>query len=453
MDLLTILKTPEGKTLEFKRDLSSPQGILRTIVAFANTAGGIIIIGVEDKTRSICGVEDPLNLEERIANLINDSIQPRLIPEIEILPWRNNQVIAIQIHPSYVRPHYFKSTGIEKGTYLRVGSTNRLADERLIEELKRFSQNQPYDEQPMPELNSEAIDFRAASESFAPIRKLASSDLETLRLVTKYQGKKVPTVAGILLFGKDRSHYFPDAWIQLGRFNGIDKQHIMDTLEIHSYFTFAVDEAMDFVKKHAMRTLKIDETRHAEQWSSPLIAVREAIINAIVHADYSQHGSPIRISIFDDRLEIENPGLLPFGLTMDDLWQGVSKLRNRTIGRVFNALGFIERWGSGIQRMAAACREGGFADPQLQEIGTHFRVTIFTERKTSPLLDELDRKILQGLQKGKGLSTNEIAKIINRSTRATRTRLLSLIECGLVVELGSSAKDPGRKYFKMEKNV
>jgi hypothetical protein len=97
MDLLDLLKRPEGKTLEFKRDLSSPDGALKTIVAFANTAGGTLLIGVEDRSRNVRGVSDPLDEEARLANLISDRISPRLVPEIEILPWRQTQVLALQV--------------------------------------------------------------------------------------------------------------------------------------------------------------------------------------------------------------------------------------------------------------------------------------------------------------------------------------------------------------------
>ncbi len=99
MDFIELLTRPEGKTLEFKRDLSSPDGALKTMVAFANTAGGTLLIGVEDRTRHVRGVHDALDLEERIANLVSDSIAPRLLPEIEILPWRRTQIIAIEVHP------------------------------------------------------------------------------------------------------------------------------------------------------------------------------------------------------------------------------------------------------------------------------------------------------------------------------------------------------------------
>ena len=447
MNLLDVLKRPEGKTLEFKRDLSSPDGVLRAIVAFANTAGGILLIGVEDVTRHVRGVREPLDVEERLTSLISDSIFPRLVPELEILPWRRTHVLALQVYPSATRPHYIKNAGLERGVYVRVGSTNRRADRELTEELRRFARGEAYDEQAMPDLDSEVLDFRAASESFAPVRKLKRSDLETLRLVVKHQGRTVPTVGGMVLFGKERERYLPDAWIQAGRFRGTDKTHIADSAAIMSYPAQAVEEAIAFVRKHALHGAEIGAVRRKEHWNLPPAAVREAVINAVVHADYAQRGAPIRVSIFDDRLEVENPGLLPFGLTVDDLRQGISKLRNRVMGRVFHELGLIEQWGSGIQRMTAACLDAGLAAPMLEEIGTRFRVTLHTVRTGSPVVDTTDQAILDALAGGNGLSTQDIAAVIRRTPRATRTRLIKLVERGQVHEVGTSPQDPKRRYF------
>lgn len=97
MDLLELLKRPEGKTLEYKRDLSSHEGVLKTLVAFANTAGGAVAIGVENATRRVLGVPDVLAVEERLASLVVDTIRPRLAPDIEILPWRKTHVLVVQV--------------------------------------------------------------------------------------------------------------------------------------------------------------------------------------------------------------------------------------------------------------------------------------------------------------------------------------------------------------------
>ncbi len=450
MELLEYLKRSEGKTLEFKRDLSSPDGVLRTITAFTNTAGGVLLIGVEDKTKNVLGVSKPLSMEERLANLISDRIQPRLVPELEILPWRKTHILAVQIHPSSVRPHSLRFKGGEERVYVRVGSTNRVADQAIIDEMGRTVRSTGFDEEAMPELNSEALDFRVASESFAQIRKLKRADLVNLNLLTSHQGRKVPTIGGILLFGKDREKHFPDAWIHVGRFKGKTRSKIIDQRELRGYPVDAISEAIDFVQKHSLMAADIGKVKRKDRWSIPPIAVREALINAVVHADYSQRGAPIRLSLYDDRMEVESPGLLPFGLTVEDLQQGVSKLRNRVLGRVFHSLGLIEQWGSGIGRMTDACREAGLADPVLEEIGTHFRVTVSTVPYTEPTVDEKDQAILDALSSDEGHMTSEVAKQIGLSTRATRTRLAKLVERGLVREVGTGPKDPKRKYYRVD---
>jgi predicted HTH transcriptional regulator len=451
MDLLDIMRLPEGKTLEFKRDLSSPDGFLKTVVAFANTAGGTVLVGVEDGTRNVRGVAEPLDLEERITNLIDDSITPRVLPDIELLPFRNTQVVSVQIHPSSTRPHYLNKFGLQGGVYVRAGSTNRQADEAMIAEMQRFAQGTVFDEQPLPELDSEAIDFRAASESFAPLRKLQERDLTTLRIMTDYQGRNVPTIGGMLLFGRERLRYFPDSWIQVGRFAGTDRAVIEDHARLQGSLISGIEEAIAFIGKHSTRGATIGPVRRTDRWSLPSAAVREAVINAVAHADYSQTGAPIRVALYDDRLEIENPGLLPFGLTVADLPLGVSKLRNRVIGRVFHELGLIEQWGSGIQRMIAACRDAGLAPPEFKEIGLRFRVTIRIAQARPVILDDTDGKIISLVNAPRGLATREVAEKIGLSTRATRTRLASLVERGLVREIGTGPHDPQRRYFAAER--
>jgi ATP-dependent DNA helicase RecG len=448
MDLVSLLSRPEGKTLEFKRDLSSPEGALKTIVAFANTSGGALLIGIEDCARGVKGIPDVLKEEERLANLIADNISPKIVPSIEVIAWRKTHVLGVEIYPSSNRPHHLNRFGPEEGVFVRVGSTNRRADLVLIEEMRRFSQVSSLDEQPMPELNSEAIDFRAASEFFRPVRRLTRHELETLKLVTTYQGRIVPTIGGVLLFGADRLRHFPDAWIQAGRFAGNDRRRIMDTTEVRSYLPGAAEEVIAFLQKHMTREAVIGSVKRTDVWTYPVVAVREAIMNAIVHADYAQRGAPIRVALFDDRLEIENPGLLPFGLTIDDIQRGISKLRNRAIGRVFQELGLIEQWGSGIQRMTASCRDRGLDVPHFEEIGTHFRVTLSAVVRRVPAKDTRDELILTALAENPeaGLSTSQIAERIELSPRATRTRLASLVERGLIVEIGSGPKDPHRRY-------
>ncbi len=451
-NVIELLNNPEGKTLEYKRDLTSGQ-IAQTLIAFANTAGGTLIIGIEDKTLNIIGVEDPLAMEERITNIIADAITPQILPEVEISSYKDKHIVIVHVYPSPTRPHYLKNKGLENGVYVRIGSTNRMADLNMIQELQRSAMNKTYDEQPVLELDETAIDFEAVSKSFSVVKNLKHSDLITLKLLVKSQNKIVPTVGGILLFGKKREELFTDAWIQVGRFLGKNKTTIIDTMAIHSYPVLAIEEALKFVQKHAMMALEINDTHHHERWSIPLLAVREAVINAVVHADYSQTGSPIRLSIFQDRLEVENPGILPFGVSLEEIMKGVSKLRNRVIGRVFHELKLIEQWGSGIQRMIDLSDEAGVEKPKFEEIGNHFRVTIYIEPKRKPLVDDITENILRALKHKNLLGTQEISEKIKLSTRATRARLASLVEKGLIVPVGSGPRDPHKRFFLKENNI
>jgi predicted HTH transcriptional regulator len=125
-------------------------------------------------TRAVVGVEKPLDLEERIASLVADSIEPRLLPEIEIVPWRKTQVVVVTVHPSALRPHHVRTEGPARGTSVRLGPTNRAADAALVAELARRIDAAGFDEKPLPDLDSEAIDFAAASQCFAQQRGCAA---------------------------------------------------------------------------------------------------------------------------------------------------------------------------------------------------------------------------------------------------------------------------------------
>lgn len=367
---------PEGKTLEFKRDLSSPRPILKTLVAFANTAGGRLLIGVDDH-RQVVGVAHPLDEEERICSLIADSISPRLVPSVELTTMEDKTILVVEVFLSGLRPHYLKADGPENGVYVRLGSTNRQADRELIGELRRTAEGVAFDELPMPDLSQDDLDVAAIRDQFRGNHRLDEEELFSLKLLTREQGRAVPTKGAVLLFGKDRTRHFPDAWIQCGRFVGRDKADIFDHMETHDHLPKAVESIMLFLKKHAMRGADFSEIRRKDVWSIPLGILREVVINALVHADYSQRGAPTRIAFYDDRIEVENPGILLPGMTIDDMKQGISKIRNHVIARVFRELNLIEQWGSGIRRIIKEAEALGLPELQIREIGMRMRVTVF----------------------------------------------------------------------------
>jgi ATP-dependent DNA helicase RecG len=180
----TLLSRDEGKTLEFKEDLSSPRQVVRSVVAFANTAGGTIVVGIQDRTKAVVGIKDALTQEERVANVLADCVQPQLIPDIQIHSWRDRELLVIVV-PHSVGPYYVKAEGADDGVYVRLGSTNRRAGPETIAELRRLAVNVAFDELPRPDVNSEAVDFRAASEFLSAGGRSAGFGLARLALALR----------------------------------------------------------------------------------------------------------------------------------------------------------------------------------------------------------------------------------------------------------------------------
>jgi ATP-dependent DNA helicase RecG len=442
-----LLTQQEGKTLEFKENATSLEKILRTVVAFSNTAGGRVIIGIEDKTLKIVGVDDAHKLEERISAAVSDAIAPQIVPNIEVLNWHGINILLIEIFPGSQRPYYIRSKGDQQSTYVRIGSTNRLADSFMVESLRRTRLPTTFDEGVIVQSSFSDLDFTLACDVFSSFKKLDKKNLLTLGITSQDRGEEKATYGGIILFGKEKERFLPDAWIQAGRFKGTNKVHILDSQKIAVPFIKSVEEVMGFIRKHLNVALIIKDIQHIEEWSIPQVAIRETVINAILHSDYSLAGSPIRIAIFDDRLEIENPGILPFGMTFEHLHMGVSKVRNRVIARIFQEVKFIERWGSGIGRIKEACHNYGLRPPLFEEIGYHFRVTLFREKIYDVPVTGVEEKIMTILSHKNSLSTQEIASDVSLSARQVRKYLISLIEKGKIIEIKRNLNDPEKKYF------
>ncbi len=444
------LARDEGKTLEFKENCQPLKSIVRTAVAFANTAGGSIVIGVKDKTKQVVGVADPLAEEERLANAFADGIRPLLVPDIQIYAWRKLHLIVVAV-PHAVGPFYVRSEGPEDGVYVRLGSTNRPAGPELLAELQRLARNTFFDEQPCADASSEDIDFRAASELFAAVsRPLTPAKQRSLGLVVAQGAREIPSIGAVLLFGKNRGRLFPSATIRCARFLGKDTARFLDQTEIDEYLPKAVDSVVAFIERHTRQGIEIGRVRRREVPEYPVEAVREAVINAIVHADYSIGGAGTKMAIFDDRIEITNPGLLPFGLTLEAALAGVSRLRNRVIGRAFRELGLIEQWGSGLGRITSACTNAGLAAPRFEELGTNFRVTLFGERVKALARPKWQSALLAHLAKEGRTTTQEAARFWKTSTRTARSRLLSMVKGGLLAEVGRGPTDPYRVYVLRE---
>jgi predicted HTH transcriptional regulator len=178
----------------------------------------------------------------------------------------------------------------------------------------------------------------------------------------------------------------------------------------------------------------------------PPTVVREAVINALLHTDYSIKGSSIQIAIFDDRIEIINPGCLPFGLSFEAALSGISQLRNRVIGRVFRELNLIEQWGSGLGRMINICEQQGIPLPKFEELGNFFRTTLYHGANKLVLTEEWYKPIIEYLKINKEIPPKKAQEIWKVTSRTASSRLKKMCEEGILVEISTGRFDPQKKF-------
>jgi ATP-dependent DNA helicase RecG len=320
-----------------------------------------------------------------------------------------------------------------------------------INSLRLLVKNISFDEQPYVRGSKDSLDFTAMQDSFSKVNKtITTQKCETMGILVEHMGKWHPSYGGIILFGLDRDALFPGAVIRCARFQGTEKVNFLDQKTINTHLPLALDEAIAFIDKHISIRSVIGKTRRIDIPQYPEVAMREAIINALVHTDYAMGGTTVTIAIFDDRIEITNPGGLPFGMTIDQALTGSSRVRNYVIARVFNALQLIEQWGTGIKRINEACKENNLQPPLFQELGNQFRVTLYAGRAQKKVVRPWQEKIIEYLKANGQASSKEAAKLWKINARTARERLKQLVEAGIIKKIGTSPHDPYAVYVLLE---
>lgn len=449
MKIERLVAQPESKTLEFKRDLSSLTNVLKTIVAFANTAGGVLIIG-RSSDGELYGIEDPFAAEEQLANAVANNIYPSILPEIAIATVEGKNLLVVQV-AHWKGPFYLKKEGAPGGVYIRLGSTSRPANPDTLAEMKRQESYSSYDQEPLISLNEGDLDESQIQEVFAKKGKsIDQQKMVSLALLAEDNHRLVPTIGGLILFGKEkqRLRYAPDAQVSCARFRGVDKTHIIDRFEETGTILDAVESVPKFIARNTRLAANITATRRVDIPEYPPLAIREALINALVHADYTIKGLHTRISIFDDRLEIFNSGMLPFGYTMEDFFKGVSRPRNRVVARTFRELDLMEEWGSGYRRIVSECEKGGYPYPVWSESATWMVVTFYPHPETAlpektrdnQLTSRQERILNIVLERGP-LSASEVENQLRESisSRTVSRELAYLRNLGLILSVGQGA--------------
>lgn len=442
-----LLAREEGKTLEFKENSLPIQRIVQTAIAFANTAGGIILLGIKNNTKEVVGLENILQDELRVANAIAAAVFPLLIPNLQFCSWRHREILIITI-PHSLGPYYLQAKGESEGAYIRLGSTNRPADAHTIAEIKRLKNHTAFDQLPDTRFTQEDLDFDLAKRLFDNLDKpFTKGSAKSLELLVDHQSNQYPSKGGLLLFGKNRDALFPDPLIRLVRFEGITKNAALDQLDIKSPLPIALEEILTFIRRNTSVGAVIQNIRREDIPQYQPVVLREAILNALAHADYSTQCSPIHVSIFEDRIEITNPGSLPFGLNLEMALTGVSQLRNKVIGRAFRELKLTDQWGSGLNRMINACRQHNVAPPKFEELGQFFRVTLYPKSTSASPSIHWHAPIIEYIQKKGNISAKVAQELWKISRRAASTRLKEMVNQGFLTEMSTGPRDPHKVFI------
>lgn len=436
-------------------------------MAFANTSGGKIIIGVDDTTHEVVGVDkdEVFKIMDNITNTISDMCYPQIFPNIGVDTIEERCVIVIEIYPGANRPYYIKTLGKEEGTYIRVSGTSRPADEAILKDLELQGSNHSFDEMICVE---QKFDSNQADELCAAIKRYMLESTRTQSeknkvkdvtvqnlinwgVIKNLDGTLVPTNAFVLL----TNNTFPFAKIQCALFKGTERVVFIDKKDFEGPLYEQIEEAYAFVLKHINLGAEINGLIRTDEYELPTDAIREAIVNATTHRNFLDRAC-VQVAVYDDRVAITSPGMLYGGLTIEQIKEGGSKIRNRCIAEVFSRMRIIESWGTGIKRMFSSCKEYGIREPELLEIGDSFRVNLYrpsysekqqsspksslkSSPKSSPKnLNATQQKIIDMILENPKVTQTAMASEIGITTRAVKKSIKELTEEGIIERIGPS---------------
>lgn len=379
MDVRSIIQQPEGRRLEFKENLPKGSDLCKTIVAFANDAGGTLWLGIKDNPREIIGIteEELLAVEEQVSNLIYDQCAPVIIPDISSFAVDDAYILKIAIARGNNLPYFLRSKGQQDGTYIRVGSTNRQASEEIITELERQKRNISFDADLVFDKNWQDIDISSFRIFYTDKtgEALDENTLRKLQLIKPWQDELKATHALVLLSNDElRNNMFPYAKVECALFKGTTTEQFIDQKTISTNIASQAEEAYQFVLKHINQGAKVRGVYTVKNWEYPIKAIREAIRNAIVHRDYSLTGKDIKIAIYEDMVEITSPGKLMASIDFNEMEARQSDIRNKVIAPIFKKLGIIDQWGNGLKLIADELKEYPEIEFKWFERGLQFQV-------------------------------------------------------------------------------
>jgi ATP-dependent DNA helicase RecG len=403
-EIADLIRNGEDSGLEFKRDDIPNHELAKEIVSFLNLNGGTVLLGVEDDGK-ISGTNRD-NLDEWVAELCRTKIDPPVIP---FLSWARDtepgkHVLAVRVTLGPDKP-YARVHNNRRIYFIRVESTCREASREELERMFQASGRLHYGLKPVPGASLEGLDRRRLRDYFVRVLGgAAPADEEVvewqrllcnLDLMTVSAGQTVATIDGMLLFGRNPKRFVPQSGIRALCYPGAEPDYAtradqdlkgpmvpLCAADGSIVETGLVEQAWDFVRRNTEPAAHLEDARRIDSWDYPEAVIREAVVNALVHRDYSIAGSDIMLAIYADRLEIQSPGRLPNTVTLEGMKAGQRYARNQTLVNVMRDYRYVDFRGMGVKdKIIPGMRAHNGTEPEFIPEESRFTVRLWKERK------------------------------------------------------------------------
>ena len=460
--LLTLItqaldRKTETHAVEFKEAAggSPHKSLWRSISSFSNSlGGGVIVFGVkehEDKTPEVVGVKNLSALQEALTSYISEKMVNCGKYTLKILSVQGKDLLALSISelPHESKPSYYKDSGLPRGACIRVGNVDKQITDQELRSFLQYSSQYQFDRTIMTEVTIDDLSTEKIHQFFTKSAERTGrlvqpenflKTLQKLHLIEPSGEFTRPTIAGCMFFMKEPPQEFGDLSryiVQCVKYAGtsrstpiVDKQSVMGTIDEQ------VESVVVFVKNNIKLHAEIGDAKRVDTYEYPTKAIREAIINTLVHRDYSNTDTLVQVAVFSNRIEISNPGTLPPGMSIEDLRTSHFS-RNEVIANAMRSLDYIEEFDQGIDLMYSKMAEWGLPAPLFASVSNQFQVTFLGEFFKE--LNERQITIWHYLQTHDFGTPLELEKLFVEVTRRTLNRDLGeMVDKGFLISAGST---------------
>lgn len=429
----------EYQNWENKQSLQEWRQVVESVAAFASAKGGTVRVGIAPDGARV-GVQLGKNTVEMLVNNIKTNTDPVQFPSVAIEGEEESAVIVIQVDESPVKP-----VSAFNVPFQRVGRTNQKLNHTQVQKLVEATTNRSWDALSAPDFAPSDANVQAMNDWCERLGQPRGINAETLWQNLGLWSGGVSIRVAVLLFAAQPTFYFPSAQIKCARFAGTDSVDFLDEKTFEGPVVDQLFDSLSFVRRNTRQGIRITgEAQHERIPEYPEEAIREAVTNALVHRDYASSAT-CQVRIYDDRLEVWNPGVLPDALTIEDLYKPHSSHpRNRRLALLFNRARLIEHFGTGTLRIVSSCLAVGMPQPEFSQQSGMFVVRFWNAapEDTTEVGDNQARILRLARQQGR-ITTDDVARMLGIGRRSAVKRLNALREAKILQRVG----DRGRYVY------